>query len=89
MNVYLKNNPWKLSIHNREQKFFRYCLLCNTNRFSEDEWSKPITITDSPICCNKCWIQSKQLWEVIGEDYLENPFCLLREYKILMQKTIL
>jgi len=88
VNVYLRNNPWKLSIHNREQKIFRYCVLCNTNRFSDAEWNKLITTTDSSICCNNknCWSRCKELWELMGEDQFENPFCLLREYEILMKE---
>jgi hypothetical protein len=36
---FLRNNPWKCSANNAQQKIYRYCILCGEERFSAEEWS--------------------------------------------------
>ncbi|MEC7838590.1 MAG: hypothetical protein VX777_00970 [Chlamydiota bacterium] len=52
---FFRNNPWKVSDSNDFQKFYRFCVLCGDNRFSDNEWSGVlVTAYDQlPIICNR------------------------------------
>jgi hypothetical protein len=52
--LYIKNNPWKLSIHNDFQKFHRFCIFCGKSNYTDKEWCKLITNDYGPLYCKYC-----------------------------------
>lgn len=51
---FFKNNPWKLSKDNNFQKIYRFCIICGTERFSSEKWSKVLSMWGCPpTICDK------------------------------------
>jgi len=53
MSIFIKNNPWKLQPINRWQKTYRRCILCGTDRFTDEQWSNLLETTGSPTMCDE------------------------------------
>ena len=80
---YIVNNPWKLSIHNREQKFYRYCVLCGAERFTDEQWSKEIYRDGPPSICDDHPFEDDPigtLWTTLDDSTFMHPYCSDKEY---------
>lgn len=90
--IYLKNNPWKLSDHNREQKFFRYCIICGEERYNTSQWNN---LSDTlanyfgpPAICQKnaCWDGLRDIQSFGITRHLMHSYCSDARYKQLREE---
>lgn len=58
---FFKNNPWKCSFGNSQQKIFRFCVICGSDKFPKERWDWERwdilrscgILRDPPTICNK------------------------------------
>jgi len=91
---YITNNPWKLSPFNRRQKFYRYCVLCGVNRYTDEQWgdknwSESINSCTRPtVCDNHQWppFGMNVLWDELSDTAFVHPDCNDDEYARLKKE---
>lgn len=81
VHAFIFNNPWKLSTLNSEQKIFRFCVSCGTDRFTDDKWSKlhgsgANLPPYASVCTNtECWLKSGMIWDAVPRKLMMHPPC--------------
>jgi hypothetical protein len=73
--LYLKNNPWKLSIRNNIQKYHKFCVFCGKKR---SEWWGKIHDKNrlGPLHCYHCDLFNKL------DGCVPNEFIILQKWKL-------
>jgi len=89
IDCYFTNNPWKLSMHNREQKVYRYCVLCGVKRFTDNQWSREIDKDGPPSICDDHPFEDDplgNLWSILDDSAFYHPYCSDNEYARLRKE---
>lgn len=89
-NYYFKNNPWKLSKDNREQKIYRYCVICGENRFTDEVWKKKIEMWGNPpAICKKaaCWKDLAYTWNFVPESFFHVKYGAVDYEKAMCEES--
>jgi len=89
LDCFFINNPWKLSVGNREQKIYRYCILCGVKRFTDEQWSKDVDTYGPPTICDDHPFKDdplENLWATLDESMFMHKYCSDKEYTRLRKE---